>query len=222
MPPEGDRPQTADDVKALVEERGIRFIRLWFTDILGQLKAFSINATELADGEYPAIDGADVLKQADAAKMPDGIQWAYPWGVTLYGALRSTDATGDQDVAEHPRDVALLAVGAPRKQGVSVRVGHRDHVRLLDRVEAGDRRAVEAHAVGEGALELLAAHGEALQLSVDVREPEADELDPVLVDAGDDVLVVGAGRAGSRGHLWSVSLSASVVRTSRMGGQIAS
>ena len=40
---------SADDVTALVQERNIRFIRLWFTDILGQLKAFSINATELGD-----------------------------------------------------------------------------------------------------------------------------------------------------------------------------
>jgi unsaturated rhamnogalacturonyl hydrolase len=30
--------------------------------------------------------------------MPEGITWVYPWGVTLYGALRSTDATGDKDV----------------------------------------------------------------------------------------------------------------------------
>ena len=42
-------PLTPDDVMALVQERDIRFIRLWFTDILGQLKAFSINATELND-----------------------------------------------------------------------------------------------------------------------------------------------------------------------------
>ncbi|MEA2310860.1 MAG: glutamine synthetase, partial [Solirubrobacteraceae bacterium] len=39
-----DRPHTPEDIKALVQERNIRFIRLWFTDILGQLKSFSINA----------------------------------------------------------------------------------------------------------------------------------------------------------------------------------
>ena len=44
-----DRPRTAEDVKALVDERNIRFIRFWFTDILGQLKSFSINAAELDD-----------------------------------------------------------------------------------------------------------------------------------------------------------------------------
>ena len=36
-----DQPKTADDVKAIVEERDIRFIRFWFTDVLGQLKSFS-------------------------------------------------------------------------------------------------------------------------------------------------------------------------------------
>ena len=39
-----DQPKTADDVKAIVADQDIRFIRMWFTDILGQLKSFSINA----------------------------------------------------------------------------------------------------------------------------------------------------------------------------------
>ena len=30
-----------------VEERGIRFIRLWFTDVLGYLKSFAITPAEL-------------------------------------------------------------------------------------------------------------------------------------------------------------------------------
>ena len=44
-----DRPQTPEDVKALVEEHGIRFVRLWSTDILGQLKSFSISDEQLDD-----------------------------------------------------------------------------------------------------------------------------------------------------------------------------
>ena len=38
-------PQTQEEIVAFVQERDIRFIRLWFTDILGQLKAFSINSS---------------------------------------------------------------------------------------------------------------------------------------------------------------------------------
>ncbi|MDX6654531.1 MAG: glutamine synthetase, partial [Solirubrobacterales bacterium] len=44
-----DRPQTAEDVIALVKEHDVRFVRLWFTDVLGQLKSFSVNASELDD-----------------------------------------------------------------------------------------------------------------------------------------------------------------------------
>ncbi|MEA2207700.1 MAG: glutamine synthetase, partial [Solirubrobacteraceae bacterium] len=44
-----DSPTTADDVKAIVAEREIRFIRFWFTDVLGQLKSFSINVDQLDD-----------------------------------------------------------------------------------------------------------------------------------------------------------------------------
>jgi hypothetical protein len=104
---------------------------------------------------------------------------------------------------------------APGQHRVRVRVGHRDHVRLLDRVEAGDGRAVEAHPVGERVLELLAADGEALQLPVDVGEPEPDELDAVLVGAGDDVLRLGAGLGGGC-HL-CVSFSTSVLLRAFLG-----
>ena len=44
-----ESPQTPDDVKSIVEDRDIRFVRLWFTDILGQLKSFSVNKSELPD-----------------------------------------------------------------------------------------------------------------------------------------------------------------------------
>src|SRR5215208_3467579 len=47
--PTNDQPQSVDDVKAVVDEHGIRFIRFWFTDILGQLKSFAVNKEELDD-----------------------------------------------------------------------------------------------------------------------------------------------------------------------------
>ena len=91
-------------------------------------------------------------------------------------------AARPEHVAEQARDVALVIVGAPRKQRIGVGVGHRDHVGLLDRVEPCDRRAVEAHALLERSLHLLASDREALELAQDVREPESDELDAVLLD----------------------------------------
>lgn len=44
-----EQPTSAADVAEIVKERDVRFIRLWFTDVLGQLKSFSINSAELED-----------------------------------------------------------------------------------------------------------------------------------------------------------------------------
>ena len=37
----------ASEISRLVADNDVRFIRLWFTDILGRLKSFSITASEL-------------------------------------------------------------------------------------------------------------------------------------------------------------------------------
>src|ERR671913_472494 len=82
-----DSPRTAEHVKALAEERGIRFIRLWFTDILGQLKSFSINAAELDDAfeggmgfDGSSITGFNAIEESDMIAMPDPTTFAVlPW-----------------------------------------------------------------------------------------------------------------------------------------------
>src|SRR5437763_1735629 len=82
-----DQPKTADDVKALVKDQNIRFIRLWFTDILGQLKSFSINAEELDDAmeggmgfDGSSITGFNAIEESDMIAMPDASTFAVlPW-----------------------------------------------------------------------------------------------------------------------------------------------
>src|SRR5947209_4890422 len=82
-----DRPATAEDVKALVDEREIRFIRFWFTDILGQLKSFSINAAELDDAfeggmgfDGSSITGFNAIEESDMIAQPDPSTFAVlPW-----------------------------------------------------------------------------------------------------------------------------------------------
>ena len=51
----------------------------------------------LADGDYLATTN---LGQAMAANPPEGIEWDYPWGVALYGMMRSTDVTGDKEAGQ--------------------------------------------------------------------------------------------------------------------------
>ena len=64
--------RTAEDVIAEVDKRNIRFIRLWFTDVLGQLKSFSINSSELEDAfaggnvfDGSSITGFNPVEESD-------------------------------------------------------------------------------------------------------------------------------------------------------------
>src|SRR5436190_13830913 len=82
-----EQPQTAEDVKAIVAEREIRFIRFWFTDILGQLKSFSINVAELDDAfeggmgfDGSSITGFNAIEESDMIAQPDASTFAVlPW-----------------------------------------------------------------------------------------------------------------------------------------------
>jgi glutamine synthetase len=67
-----------DYVMRTVEERGVRFIQLWFTDVLGIPKAFSITPAELenalAEGmtfDGSAIDGFSRVQESDVLARPD-------------------------------------------------------------------------------------------------------------------------------------------------------
>ena len=80
-------PQTKEDVIALVAERNVRFVRLWFTDVLGQLKSFSINSSELEDAfeggmgfDGSSITGFNPIEESDMIAMPDPATFAIlPW-----------------------------------------------------------------------------------------------------------------------------------------------
>jgi glutamine synthetase len=71
-------PATPADVQRIVEDNDVRFIRLWFTDILGQLKSFSIHKEELEDAfeggmgfDGSSITGFNPIEESDMIAMPD-------------------------------------------------------------------------------------------------------------------------------------------------------
>jgi glutamine synthetase len=82
-----DQPKTAQDVMSMVDDHNIRFIRLWFTDILGQLKSFSINKEELEDAfeggmgfDGSSITGFNAIEESDMIAQPDASTFAIlPW-----------------------------------------------------------------------------------------------------------------------------------------------
>src|SRR4051812_40760010 len=100
-----ESPRTPDDVVALAREGGIRFIRLWVTDILGQLKSFSINTEELADAfeggrglDGSPSPGLNATEESDMIAVPDPTTFAIlPWrpedeGVgRMFAAIRTPE-----------------------------------------------------------------------------------------------------------------------------------
>jgi len=67
-----------DYVMRTVEERGIRFIQLWFTDVLGVPKSFAITPAELENAleegmtfDGSAVDGFSRVQESDVLAKPD-------------------------------------------------------------------------------------------------------------------------------------------------------
>lgn len=77
-----------DYVLRTVEERGVRLIRLWFTDVLGQLKSVAISPAELENAfeegmqfDGSAIDGFSRVQESDVFARPDPNTFELlPWG----------------------------------------------------------------------------------------------------------------------------------------------
>ncbi|CAN5406053.1 MAG: glutamine synthetase family protein [Acidimicrobiia bacterium] len=85
-----------DYVMRTVEERGVRFIRLWFTDVLGMLKSFAITPAELETAfeegmrfDGSSIDGFSRRHESEMLARPDPRTFQIlPWREGEFGAAR--------------------------------------------------------------------------------------------------------------------------------------
>jgi len=83
-----------------VEERGVRFVRLWFTDVLGFLKSVEITPAELemALEEGMTFDGSTIegysrIQESDMLARPDPNTFGGPLSANLH-----TDEAGWRDL----------------------------------------------------------------------------------------------------------------------------
>ncbi len=122
--------QHRDYVLHTVEERGVRLVRLWFTDVLGDLKSFAISPAELEnaleDGmtfDGSSIDGFSRVQEADVLAVPDPdtfelIPWAEPGAAEARVFCDIQDLSGAPFQGD-PRQVLRRNMKAAHDQGLT-------------------------------------------------------------------------------------------------------
>lgn len=126
--------QNIDYVLRSVEQRDIRFVRLWFVDILGRLKNFAISPEDLEvafeegigfDGS--AIEGFATPEEADMLAFPDASTFQIlPWRPSHNGVARvfCDVCTSDRKpFAGDPRDALRRMFRKAEKAGYLLNVG---------------------------------------------------------------------------------------------------
>lgn len=126
--------QNIDYVLRSVEQRDIRFVRLWFVDILGRLKNFAISPEDLEvafeegigfDGS--AIEGFATPEEADMLAFPDASTFQIlPWRPSHNGVARvfCDVCTPDRNpFAGDPRDALRRMFYKAEKAGYLLNVG---------------------------------------------------------------------------------------------------
>ena len=91
-----DRQESIDYVLQTAREQDVKFIRLWFTDILGSLKSFAITVEELEEAleEGVGFDGSSIegfarIDESDMMAMPDPTTFQLlPWRPRRTGVAR--------------------------------------------------------------------------------------------------------------------------------------
>src|SRR5665647_1096510 len=125
---DGDMDRQQEFVLRTIEERDVRFIRLWFTDVLGILKSVAVAPAELegafAEGigfDGSAIEGLTRVYEADMIAKPDPSTFqVLPWRGEHHGSARMfcdiETPDGEPSLAD-PRYVLKRALEKANAQG---------------------------------------------------------------------------------------------------------
>lgn len=119
-----------DFVLRTIEERGVKFVRLWFTDVAGTLKSVAIAPAEVegafAEGigfDGSAIEGLARTYEADMLAMPDPSTFQIlPWRGEIDPTARmfcDIQTPDGKAAAADPRNVLRRALAKASDRGFS-------------------------------------------------------------------------------------------------------
>src|ERR687891_1794425 len=118
----------AQEAISFCEENDVRFVSLWFTDLLGQLKSFSIHAAELDDAfeggmgfDGSSITGFNPIEESDMIAMPDPNTFTVlPWRPEERAVARmfcDIRVTGGEPYEGDPRWILRRALKRAEEMG---------------------------------------------------------------------------------------------------------
>ena len=191
-----------------IEERNIRFVRLWFTDVLGFLKSVAIAPAELANAfdegigfDGSAIEGFARITESDMLAKPDPSTFSVlPWRTEAPGAARMfCDIVMPDGSASHadPRHVLRRILNKAATMGYTCYTHPEiEFVLFKDRPEAGKTPtpvdqggyfdhtpAVVGHDFRRTAITMLEAMGISVEFSHHEGAPGQQEIDLRYADA---------------------------------------
>ncbi len=125
---------TKEDVLRIVEDKQIKFVRFWFTDVLGNLKSFAVTPAELegAFEEGMGFDGSSIegfvrIEESDMVAYPDPSTFSVlPWRAGAGGAARMFCEIRTPDgnpFPGDPRNVLKRVVEKAESLGYTMNVG---------------------------------------------------------------------------------------------------
>ncbi len=144
------REQQCDYVLKTASERGVRMVRLWFTDVLGNLKSFAISQNELEnalnDGmtfDGSSIDGFSRVQESDVLAIPDPDTFQIlPLGdkgaaeARVFCDIHHLDGT---PFSGDPRQVLRRHVEAARREGLTFYIAPDIEFFYFSTPQAGER-----------------------------------------------------------------------------------
>jgi len=144
------REQQCDYVLKTASERGVRMVRLWFTDVLGNLKSFAISQNELEnalnDGmtfDGSSIDGFSRIQESDVLAIPDPDTFQIlPLGdkgaaeARVFCDIHHLDGT---PFSGDPRQVLRRHVESARKEGLTFYIAPDIEFFYFNIPQAGER-----------------------------------------------------------------------------------